>query len=147
MKQHQTETTLILRRIYDARPAEVFSAWTTKADLEQWYSAASDFVIHTIDIDLRVGGKLVAVFGPKGGEAITETDEYLEIVAGRKLVFEMTLTRGATFLSKTRITIDFHDIGGGRTELVITDVGDDAWEHAQGWRPALDLLDRYLSSR
>lgn len=142
---NKTETTLILRRIYDASPKDVFAAWTTKAALEQWYSAASDFVIHSINIDLRVGGKLIAVFGPKDGEAITETNDYVEVVPGKKLVFDMTLTRGKTFLSQTRITIEFKDIGNGQTELLLTDSGDESWEHAQGWRPALDLLDQYLS--
>jgi uncharacterized protein YndB with AHSA1/START domain len=147
MSKHKTETTLILRRIYDLPPKDVFAAWTTKADLAHWYSAAEDFEIHSIDIDLRVGGKLIAVFGPKDGEPVTETDEYLEIVSGKKLVFDMTLTRGSTFISKTRVTLEFNDIGGGKTELLVTDTGDDSWEHAQGWYPALDLLEQHLSHR
>jgi uncharacterized protein YndB with AHSA1/START domain len=142
--KHKTETTLVLKRIYDAPAARVFRAWTTKEELKHWYSAAADFVIHSIDIDLKVGGKMCAVFGPKDGEPITETNEYREVVSGKRLAFDMTLTRGREFLSKTSITIDFNDIGGGKTEVVLVDVGDDAWEHAQGWRPALDLLEQYL---
>ena len=143
--KHKTETTLILRRVYDAPPARVFKAWTTKDELSEWYSAASDFIIHSIDIDLRVGGAMRAVFGPKSGPPIVELDEYLEVVPDKRLVFDVTLTREDTFLSKTRVTVEFRDIGGGKTEVVLTDVGDDAWEHAQGWRPALDLLERYLA--
>jgi uncharacterized protein YndB with AHSA1/START domain len=147
MSTHKTETTLVLKRIYEFSPKQVFAAFTTKASLEKWYTANADFVIHSIDIDLRVGGKLVARFGPKGDEPITETDEYVEILPGKKLVFDMTLTQGTNFISKTRITIEFNDIGGGKTELILTDVGDDAWHHAQGWRPALDLLARHLATR
>jgi uncharacterized protein YndB with AHSA1/START domain len=143
--KHKTETTLVLKRTYDAPPARVFKAWTTKEELSRWYSAAADFVIHSVDVDLRVGGTMRAVFGPKDGEPITELNEYREVVAGKRLAFDMTLTRGQEFLSKTRIAVDFNDIGGGKTEVVLTDVGDDAWEHAQGWRPALDLLEQYLS--
>jgi uncharacterized protein YndB with AHSA1/START domain len=143
--KHKTETTLVLKRIYDAPPARVFKAWTTKEELARWYSAAADFVIHSVDVDLRVGGTMRAVFGPKGGEPITELNEYREVTPGRRLAFDMTLTRGQEFLSKTRIAVDFNDIGGGKTEVVLTDVGDDAWEHTQGWRPALDLLEQYLS--
>lgn len=141
----KTETTLVLRRVYDAPPERVFKAWTTKAELSKWYSAAADFIIHSIDIDLRVGGTMRAVFGPKGDEPIVELDEYHEVVPGKRLAFDMTLTRGDTFLSKTHITVEFRGIGNGKTEVLLTDVGDDAWEHAQGWRPALDLLDAYLS--
>ena len=143
--KHKTETTLVLRRIYDAPPAWVFQAWTTKSELLKWYSADAGFIIHSIDIDLRVGGSMRAVFGPKDGDPITELNEYVEVAPGKRLVFDMTLTRGDAFLSKTRITIEFRDAGGGKTEVVLTDMGDDAWEHAQGWRPALDLLDQFLA--
>src|SRR5262245_56800214 len=143
--KHKTETTLVLKRIYDAPPTRVFKAWTTKNELSRWYSATPDFVIHSVDIDLRVGGTMRAAFGPKGEEPIIELDEYHQIVPGRRLDFDMTLTRGDRFLSKTRITVEFNDIGGGKIEVVLTDIGVDAWEHAQGWRPALDLLEQFLS--
>src|SRR5262245_48290593 len=122
---HKTETTLVLRRIYDVPPARVFRAWTTQEELKRWYSADANFVIHSVDIDLRVGGTLRAVFGPRDGEPIIELNHYREVVPGRRLAFDMTLSRGDTFLSKTSITIEFNDIGGGKTEVVLTDVGDD----------------------
>lgn len=144
MATHKTETTLILRRVFDASRERLYQAWTTQAELLCWYSAAEDFVIHSVDIDLRVGGKMRASFGPKGEEPIIETDEYREIVPGKSLVFDMTLTRGEKFISKTRVAIEFKDAGGGKSEIVLTDVGDEAWEHAQGWRPALELLAKHL---
>ena len=146
MGTHKTETTLILRRIFDASRERLYQAWTTQAELLCWYSAAEDFVIHSVEIDLRVGGKMRASFGPKGEEPIIETNEYREIVAGRSLVFDMTLTRGETFISKTRVAIEFKDVGGGKSEIVLTDIGDQAWEHAQGWRPALELLAKHLDA-
>lgn len=144
MATHKTDTTLILRRVFDAPRERLYEAWTTQAELLCWYSAAEDFVIHSVDIDLRVGGRMRASFGPNGEEPIVETDEYLEIVPGKSLVFDMTLTRGATLISKTRVTVEFNDIGSGRSEIVLTDVGDEAWEHAQGWRPALEMLAQHL---
>jgi uncharacterized protein YndB with AHSA1/START domain len=146
MVNRKTETTLLLRRIFDAPRERLYEAWTTQAELLCWYSAAQDFEIHSVDIDLRVGGKMRASFGPKGEEPIVETDEYREIVPGKSLAFDMTLTRGATFISKTRVTVEFKDIGSGRSEIVLTDVGDEAWEHAQGWRPALELLAKHLGA-
>ena len=32
----------------------------------------------------------------------------------------------------------------GKSEIVLTDAGDEAWEHAQGWRPAIELLAKHL---
>jgi len=144
MATHKTDTTLILRRAFDVPRERLYEAWTTQGELLCWYSAAEDYVIQSVDIDLRVGGKMCASFGPKGEEPIVETDEYREIVPGQSLVFDMTLTRGETFISKTRVTVEFKDVGDGKSELILIDVGDEAWEHAQGWRPALELLAKYL---
>jgi len=141
---HKTDTTLILRRVFDVPRERLYEAWTTQAELLCWYSAAEDYVIHSIDIEFRVGGKMRASFGPKGEEPIVETDEYREITPGQSLVFDMTLTRGESLISKTRVTVEFKDAGNGKSEIVLTDVGDEAWEHAQGWRPALELLARHL---
>ena len=144
MATHKTATTLILRRVFDVPCERLYQAWTTKAELMCWYSADEDYVIHSIEIDLRVGGRLRAVFGPRNGEPIVETDEYREVVPGKSLAFDMTLTRGEELLSRTRVTVEFNDLGGGRSEIVLTDIGDDAAEHAQGWYPALELLEKYL---
>lgn len=144
MATHKTDTTLILRRIFDAPRERLYEAWTKQAELLCWYSAAENYLIHSVDIDLRVGGKMSASFGPKGEEPILETNEYREIVPGKSLVFDMTLTRGETFISKTRIAVEFKDAGNGKSEIVLTDVGDEAWQHAQGWRPALELLAKHL---
>lgn len=144
MATNKTHTTLVLRRSFDVPRERLYRAWTTQAELMCWYSADQDYVIHSIEIDLRVGGKMRAVFGPRGGEPIVETDEYREVVPGKSLVFDMTLTRGEELLSRTRVTVEFNDLGAGRSEIVLTDVGAEAWEHAQGWRPAFDLLERYL---
>ena len=144
MATHKTDTTLVLRRVFDVPRERLYRAWTTQAELMCWYSASEDYVIHSIEIDLRVGGRMRAVFGPRDGEPIVETDEYRDVVPGKSLVFDMTLTRGAVLLSKTRVTVEFNDLGSEKSEIVLTDVGDDAWEHAQGWRPAFDLLEKYL---
>jgi uncharacterized protein YndB with AHSA1/START domain len=144
MVSPKTDTTLILRRVFDVPRERLYEAWTTEVDLLCWYSAAEDYEIHSVEIDLRVGGKMRASFGPSGGEPIVETDVYREIVPGKSLVFDMTLTRGETLISKTRVTVEFRDVGDGRSEIILTDVGDEAWEHAQGWRPALELLAKYL---
>ncbi len=110
MATHKTDTTLILRRVFDVPRERLYEARTAQAELLCWYSAAEDYVIHSVDIDLRVGGKMRASFGPKGEEPIIETDEYREIVPGQSLVFDMTLTRGDTFISKTRVIVEFKDV-------------------------------------
>jgi len=78
------------------------------------------------------------------GEApIVETGEYREVVPGERLVFDMSLERGGTVLSRSRCTVELVD-RGDRTQLILTDEGEDAGQHATGWAPALDHLARLL---
>ena len=140
----KTETTLLLKRTFAVSAARLYEAWTSRAELLCWYSAAEDYVIHSVEIDLRVGGLMRAVFGPAGEEPIVEINEYREIVPGQRLEFDMTLMRGSSTLSKTRVRVEFRDLGSDSSELTLTDIGDDSWEHAQGWRPALELLAKHL---
>ena len=41
-------------------------------------------------------------------------------------------------------TVEFVE-RGMRTQLILTDEGDDAGEHATGWAPALNNLERLLA--
>jgi hypothetical protein len=47
--------------------------------------------------------------------------------------------------SRTRCTVELVD-RGERTQLVLTDEGEEAGEHATGWAPALNNLARALEA-
>jgi uncharacterized protein YndB with AHSA1/START domain len=144
-KTKKSDPTLVLRHWFDAPAERVFRAWTDPAEMRRWYSDSADHVIHSVEVDLRVGGGYRAVFGAPGEEPILETGEYREIVPGKRLVFMMTLTRGGKVLSSgSLITVEFID-RGGKTEVVLSDTGPDAESHEQGWRPALESLSRALT--
>jgi uncharacterized protein YndB with AHSA1/START domain len=140
----KSATTLVLRHWYNAPVDRVFRAWTDPGEMRRWYSASSDHLTHSVDVDLRVGGGYRTAFGAPGDEPIVETGEYREIVPGKRLVFMMTLTRGDEVLSTgSLITVEF--IARGReTEVVLSDTGPDAALHEEGWRPALENLVRAL---
>ena len=42
---HKVESTLVLRRIYDAPIARVWQAWTDPKELARWYVAGADHVV------------------------------------------------------------------------------------------------------
>jgi len=77
------------------------------------------------------------------GAPFVEAGEYRKVEPGRLLEFDMSLARGGTVFSRTRCTVEFLDRGVG-TQLVLTDEGDGAGEHATGWGPALDHLAQLL---
>jgi uncharacterized protein YndB with AHSA1/START domain len=138
------DATLVLRRSYAAPPERVFRAWTDSGEMRRWYAADVEHEIHAIEVDLRVGGSYRAVFGKRGEDPYEERGVYTEIVPGRRLAFEMTLSQRGEVFSRSACAIDFIDLGNGHTEVVLTDHGDDAGAHAQGWMPALELLGRHL---
>lgn len=146
LKAEAIDATLVLKRTYAASPARVFQAWTDAGEMRRWYAADEAHEIHSVEVDLRVGGSYRAVFGKPGEEPYEEVGVYREIVPGRRLVFEMTLAQRGEVFSRSLCTLELQDLGDGRTEVVLTDHGVDAGAHAEGWKPALELLARYLGA-
>jgi uncharacterized protein YndB with AHSA1/START domain len=142
------ECTLILRRIYDAPIERLWRAWTEAAELGKWYLAGSDHVIHFAEVALRVGGTYRIAFGPPGKTPYVETGHYVEILPMRRLAFDAGVTLGETgdvALVVERNVVEFIDLGDGRTEIVLTDTGPDAWRSGEGWVPCLESLARHLA--
>ncbi len=142
------ETTLRIERVIDARPAEVFHAWTTPKAMEQWYRDGDDFVARVVELELRPGGKYRVEFGPAGQEPYVEYGEYLEIDPPHRLVWTETLEGVDAPWSGTRVTLELHD-DNGKTRLNLTHEGFPTSSHrdlaAGGWPGFLDRIDRLLS--
>jgi uncharacterized protein YndB with AHSA1/START domain len=128
-------------RTFDAPRDRLYRAWTNAADLARWYSPADGMTLSIDAIDVRPGGRFQATFGMPGDVPFVESGEYREVVPGERLAFDMTLARGGDVFSRTRCCVDFVD-RGARTQLVLTDEGDGAGEHAVGWGQALNQLSR-----
>ena len=90
-------TTLVLRRTFEASRARVFRAWITPEALEQWLRPRG---IHMTvqSLDARVGGSFR--FELENGSSIVGT--YLQIVPTEKLVF--TWSAGAAPGKETVVT-------------------------------------------
>jgi uncharacterized protein YndB with AHSA1/START domain len=142
------ETTLRIERIIDARPAEVFHAWTTPSAMEQWYRDGDDFVARVVELELRPGGKYRIEFGPVGQVPYVEYGEYLEIDPPHRLVWTETLEGVDAPWSGTRVTLELRD-DNGKTRLNLTHEGFATRSHrdvaAGGWPGFLDRIDRLLS--
>src|SRR5437867_1456490 len=83
-----TETTLIIRRTFNAPRAKVFEAWTKSELLKQWCSPNESFLIPIANVDLKVGGTYRIGMKPPDRETLhTATGVYREIRPPEKLVF------------------------------------------------------------
>jgi len=141
----EIECTLILRRIYDAPIERVWRAWTDPAELGQWYLAGDDHIVHFCEADVRVGGTYRVGFGRPGTTPYIETGHYTEVVPPRRLAFQEVVSFEGKPLGGTENRVELRDIGGGRTELVLTSTGKDAWRSGEGWTPCLRSLARHLA--
>lgn len=141
---HKVDSTLILKRIYDAPVERVWRAWTEAAELGRWYVAGHDHVVHFCEADVRVGGGYRIGFAPPGKTPYVETGTYKEIVPLKRLAFEETVSFQGRALHTNLTTVEFNDLGGGRCEVSITSSGKDSWRTGEGWTPAMESLARHL---
>ncbi|HJQ84890.1 MAG TPA: SRPBCC domain-containing protein, partial [Candidatus Binatia bacterium] len=127
-----TDDGVRIARTFDAPRARVYRAWTDAADLGRWYTCADGMAVSIDALDVRPGGRYQATFGRPGETPFVERGEYTDVVPDERLAFDMTLARAGTVFSRTRCTVELI-ARGERTQLVLTDVGDGAGDHATGW--------------
>ena len=140
---------LVVRRHFDARPAEIFEAWVTPALVELWWGPEG-FRTEVEGLDLRVGGAfrfdMISPLGTRGATA----GVFRVIDPPRRLAFDMTehcncdLPPGAEpQLETSFVTVDFNAVGGG-TEVVIQherlSSEDIAGRFSMGWASSLGCL-------
>jgi len=144
--RHKVETSLVLKRGYDAPLERVWRAWTDANELGKWYVAGDDHVVHFCEADVRVGGKYRVGFGPKGATPYVETGTYTEVVALKRLAFEETISFEGKHVHTNATIVDFSE-SHGRTLVTITSIGFESWRTGEGWTPALESLARYLGEK
>lgn len=135
---------LRIARTIDAPRERVYRAWTDAGDIARWNIPADGMTLTVDALDVRAGGRYQGRFGLPGDVQFVEINEYRDVVPGRRLVFDMTIARGDAVISRTRCAVEFVD-RGGRTQIVLTDDGEGAGEHASGWGTALNQLAELLA--
>lgn len=78
---------LVLERILDLTPAQVWAAYTQPELLMKWFTPAPWQTVKC-EIDLRPGGRFLTVMrGPEGQEMAGDAGCFLEVVENEKLVW------------------------------------------------------------
>lgn len=103
-----------VRRRFGASPARVFQAWTDPGKAQSWIAppASGDELVR-VDIKARVGRGFTLVVR-RGGEEVSHSGEYLELVKPRRLVFTWVVP--AISKETTLVSIELHPVWSG-TEL------------------------------
>ncbi|GHJ17280.1 SRPBCC family protein [Micromonospora sp. AKA38] len=141
---------LTVTRQLPASPEEVFDAYTDAEKQRTWFGILdTEPGIVEIEVDLRVGGRQTAVWGPSPDTLFRETQTFLEIDRPRRLVTESTGSSpdGATIT--TRIEVTFEEKDGG-TLMTVVQSGFPTPElrdffAGEAWTGAFDRIESYLA--
>jgi uncharacterized protein YndB with AHSA1/START domain len=143
---------LRLSRLLPAPPEEVFDAYTDAEQQRIWFTILDQEPgIVEIEVDLRVGGRQTAVWGPDRDTLFREVQTFLEIDRPRRLVTESTGTSPDGMSMTTRIEITFEDASGG-TLMTVVQTGfpaDDVRDFFAGevWQGALSRIEEFLKRK
>lgn len=142
---------LVLARLIDATPEQVYRAWTTPERYPEWF-CPKPWRAEVATMDLRPGGGAdITMYGPNG-EVAPNPGVYLEVVPNRKVVFTDAYSEGWVPTpdgGMMTAVITFEPADGGRT-LYTARVGhptpEKAAQHAQtgfhdGWGVVAEQLE------
>jgi uncharacterized protein YndB with AHSA1/START domain len=146
-----TEATPALRvsRVIRADADTLFRAWTDPRELMRWWRQEKDgWAFAGASVDLRVGGRYrLGMTGPDGKEHFA-VGVYHEVRRPVRLVFTWDWEDPASRVGDTIVTVEFKDMGGRRTEVVLTHerFADPArmGRHREGWTELFNLLERHV---
>ena len=128
---------LVVTRIFDAPVEMVWKAWTDPEVVMQWWGPTG-FTSPLARIDFREGGtSLVCMRAPEYGFGDQySTWQYREIVPMKRIDYIHNLAdqdgnkidptsigMPADFPQDLRNRVTFNDLGGGKTELTVTEYG------------------------
>lgn len=84
---------LVLERVVDVSPKQVWKAWTQPEHVKRWL-APRPYTTPRVEIDLRPGGVFRFTMRSPEGEESTHEGCYLEVVPNERLVWTTVLLTG-----------------------------------------------------
>ena len=112
---------LVLHRVLDATPEQIWKAWMTPELLQQWF-VPRPWTLSDIKVDPRPGGVFNFVMHGPDGEHIPNSGIFLEVVPNRRWITTDALTpdwrpAGQPFMVAT---VELTPMDDGQTEYVAT---------------------------
>lgn len=133
---------LTIKRRLKAPPQKVYEAWTQPQQIARWWGNTGSDRAPVARVDVRVGGRFHVQFWSPDGEEHNIGGTYLEVAAGRKLVF--TWAWYSTPDRESQVTVDLK-ADGAETILTLTHEKffneQTAANHSRGWNRSFDALE------
>ncbi len=150
-QQTMSEHTIVIERELDAPRELVWQVWTDPDEVAKWWGP-EHFTTprEKIEFDLKPGGvSRLTMVGPEGEEYPSD-GHFIVVEPPERLSFGEEVTEHPA-IESGETTIDFVDLGAGRTKVIVTsriiataDLPDMA---RQGWNSQFDKLVALLAER
>ena len=116
MNATEAQHELVLERLLDATPEQLFRCWTEPELMKKWF-VPRPWTITQAETDLRPGGSSYVVMRSPEGQEFPNRGVYLEVVPNRKIVFTDAYTAGWVPSAKPFFTaiVTFEPAEGGKT--------------------------------
>ena len=142
---------LRVERLIDASPEEVFDAYTDPEAQKIWYTILDEGMTVESEVDLRVGGKWVSIWGFTPDEMFREVNTFQVIERPHRLVSKSSFTSPDGSTMDTDVEITFRD-EGGKTMMTVVQSGfpDEAvrdFVANTAWIGAFKRINAYFAAR
>jgi uncharacterized protein YndB with AHSA1/START domain len=133
---------LELTRVFDASRERLWREWTEPEAFADWFGGPEFHIpVESVSMDVRPGGKWQATMQRDGVEIRWE-GEYRELVEPARLVLTFSDQPGEE--AHEVVTVEFTDLGDGRTEMRFeqrgTSLRDLYQESLEGWSSFFDRI-------
>lgn len=140
------DSTLVVRKIIQATPERLFTAWTQPEQLKKWWGPESVICMEA-EVDLRIGGRYRIGNKLPDGTILWISGEFQVIEPPHKLVYTWRI--GPESRPAELVTVSFEPRPASATEVIVVHeripnkAARDTHEH--GWFGCLNGLAKYLS--
>lgn len=133
---------ITVERLVRAAPADVWAAWNTPADIQQWNAASSDWHTPRSTVDLREGGGFSSRMEARDGSMGFDFEGTYTRVVDQQLI-EYAMSDGR------KVKVEFIAQPGGVLvrESFDAESVHDAEMQRSGWQAILDSFARHVEGK
>lgn len=154
VKSPEGANPIIVEGVFRATAERMFAAWTTPAEIKQWFGPGPGY-LDEVDVDLREGGAWRFAYGVTDGQRNQLAGAYETIEAPRKLVFSWVHTRAfedgrAESTAESKVTVTFDERADGTLVRLVHEAiqtGDGRVGVRGGWNGSFARLESLVEHR
>lgn len=143
------EPILIIKKVFNIKPEELFGAWTDPKQVAEWYGPEGFKKSDIQTFDLREGGSYALTMNSPDGAEHKLRGTFKTIEKPTKFVFTWQWENADDAMGgeETLVTIEFKPLGEG-TEMTFTHTGFTTEKsknsHDMGWTSSFNKLEQIL---